>query len=277
VVGAPVGGTVVAGVGPGWGIAVDAASFFLSALCFALVRIPAPVRGAAGAPALESVTSPVVQARSSIVTDLRVGWSEFTSRTWLWVVVAGFCVLNAAWSGALFVLGPVIADDTIGRQAWGLVLAAETTGMILGAVVAMRLRLRRLLLVGVICTAFETLPVLGLGLYPHLGLLLAAAFVAGLALEQFAVGWETTMQEHVPGDKLARVYSYDMVGSFVAIPIGEAAVGPIADTIGVEPTTLGAAALMLLAVLGMVCSRDVRHLRHELPERDRTRMEESTP
>jgi MFS family permease len=218
-----------------------------------------------------------VQARSSILTDLRVGWSEFISRTWLWVVVAGFCVLNAAWSGAIFVLGPVVADDTIGRQAWGFVLAAETTGMILGAVVAMRLQVRRLLLFGVLCTAFETLPVLGLGLYPHLGLLLAAAFVAGLALEQFVVGWETTMQEHVPGDKLARVYSYDMVGSFVAIPIGQAAVGPIADAIGAEQTMIGAAVLMLLAVVGMVCSRDVRHLRHELPERDKVLMEELTP
>jgi MFS family permease len=274
VIGAPVGGVVVAAVGPGWGIAVDAATFLLSGLCFALVRIPAPVRAAGTGTELESVASPVVQARSTIFADLRVGWSAFISRTWLWVVVAGFCVLNAAWSGSLFVLGPVIADDTIGRQAWGFVLAADTVGMILGAIVAMRIRLHRLLLFGVVCTAFETLPVLSLGLYPHLGLLLAAAFVAGLAIEQFAVAWETTMQEHIPADKLARVYSYDMVGSFLAIPIGQAAVGPIADAVGVERTMIGAAVLMLIAVVGMLSSRDVRHLRHELPQRAGTPVEE---
>jgi MFS family permease len=189
--------------------------------------------------------------------------------------VAGFCVLNAAWSGALFVLGPVIADDTIGRQAWGFVLAAETAGMILGAVVAMRLRLRRLLLFGVVCTAFLILPVLGLGLYPHLGLLLAASFAAGVALEQFGIAWETTMQEHVPGDKLARVYSYDMVGSWVAIPIGQVAIGPIAETAGADRTMVGAAVLMLIAVVGMLSSREVRHLRHKLPERATTPVEES--
>ena len=41
------------------------------------------------------------------------------------------------------------------------------------------------------------------------------------------------MQEHVPADKLARVYSYDMVGSFVAIPVGQVAAGPIAEAVGV--------------------------------------------
>jgi MFS family permease len=262
VLGAPLGGLAVAAVGPGWGIAVDAGTFLVAAICFLLVRIPA------------SGPAPAVPEKPNLVSDLREGWSAFASRTWLWVVVAGFCVLNAAWSGALFVLGPVVADDTIGRQAWGFVLGAETAGMIIGAVVAMRLRLRRLLLFGVVCTAFETLPVLGLGLYPHLGLLLAAAFVAGLALEQFAIAWETTMQEHVPGDKLARVYSYDMVGSFIAIPVGQVAVGPVADAIGVRQTMIGAAGLMLLAVIGMLSSRDVRHLRHRLPSTDGTPMEE---
>lgn len=35
-------------------------------------------------------------------------------------------------------------------------------------------------------------------------------------LEQFSVAWDTTMQEHVPGEMLARVYSYDML----ALPQG---------------------------------------------------------
>ena len=73
---------------------------------------------------------------ADIFADLRTGWSEFRSRTWLWVVVAGFCVLNAGLSGGIFVLGPVVADDTIGRRAWGFVLAAQTAGMIVGALVA---------------------------------------------------------------------------------------------------------------------------------------------
>jgi MFS family permease len=246
IVGAPVGGVLVAATSPGWGIAVDAAAFLASAGCFALLRVPAAA----------------VAAGRSVVTDLRIGWTEFRSRTWLWVVVAGFCLVNAALSGGVTVLGPVVADAGVGRQAWGFVLAAQTGGMVLGALLAIRIRVRRLLFFGVLSTALVALPLLALGLAPQLWLLLGSAVLAGAGIEQFSVAWETTVQEHVPADKLARVYSYDMVGSFVAIPIGQVAAGPIAEAHGLTPTLLGAAALSLLAVLGMLTSRDVRHLRH---------------
>ncbi|AGZ38429.1 MFS transporter [Actinoplanes friuliensis] len=266
IVGAPIGGVLVAGVGPGWGIAVDAAAFALSAIAFALLRLP---------PRADEKAE-----RTSIFTELRTGWTEFRSRTWLWVVVAGFGVINACISGGLNVLGPVVADDTVGRKAWGFVLAAQTAGMLLGAILALRIRLSRLLFFGVACMALEILPMVTLGVVPHLGLLLGAAFLAGVGVEQFGVAWETTIQEHVPADKLARVYSYDMVGSFVAIPIGQVAAGPIAEAVGIEPTLVGTAALIGLAVIGMVSSRDVRNLRHRLPTSAKAAdptMEESTP
>ena len=111
IVGAPLGGILVATVGPGWGIGVDAAAFALSAVAFAFVRIPA-----AAAPA-------VAPARTGILADLRGGWTEFRSRTWLWVVVAGFSLINACLSAGMSVLGPVVADDTVGRRAWGFACA----------------------------------------------------------------------------------------------------------------------------------------------------------
>jgi cation transporter-like permease len=94
---------------------------------------------------------------------------------------------------------------------------------------------------------------------------MTAAFIAGVGLEQFAVAWETTMQEHIPPDKLARVYSYDMVGSFIAMPVGEVVAGPVAQATSVEGTLIGAAALVVLAVVGMLSSRDVRTLEHRAP------------
>ncbi len=271
VLGAPLAGIVVAGVGPGWGIAVDAAAFALAGLLFLPMRVADPARavrqpGMIGAEQTPGA-APDAPARPNVVADLRTGWVEFRSRTWLWVVVSAFCVLNAAWSGGLFVLGPLVADETIGRRAWGLVLAAETVGMIIGGLVAIRLRLRRLLFFGVFSCLFMALPVLLLGVAPWLWALLAGSLVAGVMLEQFGVAWETTMQEHVPADKLARVYSYDMVGSFVAMPIGQIAIGPIAQVAGVEATLIGAAVIMTVAVLAMLSSRDVRTLPHQLPSR----------
>jgi hypothetical protein len=99
--------------------------------------------------------------------------------------------------------------------------------------------------------------------------------VAGLMIEQFGVAWETTMQEHVPADKLARVYSYDMLGSLLAMPVGEVTVGPISKLAGVETTVLGAGVLVVLAVIGMLSSRDVRTLPHKRSEPVVEPMEES--
>jgi MFS family permease len=254
IIGAPVAGVVVAAIGPGWGIAVDAASFGVAACAYGLLRVPPPAAGSAPGD------------RPHLLAELRTGWSEFRSRTWLWVVVAGFGLLNACLSGGLLVLGPVVADRTFGRGAWGFILAAQTGGMVLGGLIALRLRLRRLLYFGVFATFAETLVVFVLGSYPHVWLLVVSALAAGVGLEQFGVAWETTMQEHIPADKLARVYSYDMVGSFVAMPIGEIAVGPISRAAGLSPTLIGAGVLMTVAVAVMLSSSDVRTLPHKRPE-----------
>ncbi|GAA4595543.1 MFS family permease [Actinoplanes octamycinicus] len=262
IIGAPLGGVLVAVVGPGWAIAADGGTFLVSACCFALIRLPA---AAAERP----------PAKPGVLHELRTGWTEFRSHTWLWVVVAGACVMNMAWSGATHILGPAVAAETIGRPAWGVVLAVQTAGMIAGSLLAMRLRLRRFLRYGVIALTAMAGPLIVLGLDPHLVPLAGAAFLAGVALEIFSVGWETTMQEHIPADRLARVYSYDMVGSFLAVPVGEIAIGPLADRFGPQPTLLGAAAVLLLAVVGMVSSSDVRNRRHRLPGAAPGHMEES--
>jgi MFS family permease len=246
--GSALGGLLVAAVGPGWGLAVDASTFAVAAVLFSLVRVPSYRRENA--------------PRTGTLHELREGWTEFVARTWVWVVVAGFCFLNMAFVAALHVLGPVVADTTFGRQAWGFVLAAETAGMVAGAVVAMRLRVRRLMLVGVACCFGEALLIAALGLTPYVAVLLPVAFIAGLATEQFAIAWETSIQEHIPADKLARVYSYDALGSFIAIPIGQVAVGPLALAVGVVPALLVSAAVATLAVIGMLTSRDVRTLEH---------------
>jgi MFS family permease len=246
--GSALGGLLVAAVGPGWGLAVDAATFAVAGALFALVRVP-PYRHAGA-------------ARSSTVRELREGWTEFVARTWVWVVVLGFCFLNMALTAAVNVLGPAVADARFGRRAWGFILAAEMAGMVVGAVVAMRLRVRRLLFVGVACCIGEAVFVATLGLTPLVIVLLPVAFAAGLALEQFGIAWETSIQEHIPADKLARVYSYDALGSFIAIPVGQVAVGPLAEAIGVVPALLVLASISTLAVVGMLASREVRTLEH---------------
>ncbi|NUR72720.1 MAG: MFS transporter, partial [Hamadaea sp.] len=175
-------------------------------------------------------------------------------------VVAGFCVLNMMLSAGLSVLGPSVADETFGRTAWGLVVSAELAGLALGGLVALRLRVRRFLLVGVIAMAPVAPVLLALGLAPYAPLLIALNLLAGIGIEIFGVSWETSMQRHVPADLLARVYSWDMLGSIVAVPIGQAIAGPVAAAVGTSTALVGAGVLSLLAVLGMVVVPAVRSL-----------------
>ncbi|WP_159062506.1 MFS transporter, partial [Streptomyces caniscabiei] len=239
------GGVLVAAIGPGWGLAVDALSFALAATCFALVRVraapPAPSHG--------------------VVHELRVGWKEFTSRSWVWVIVVAFCFLNAGLTASFTVLGPAVADSTeIGRSGWGLILAAGSLGAVAGGVLSLRWRPRRAILVGCALMGLTaTIPLL-LALAPYTWLLVVANFVAGVGGEQAGVAWYSTLNEQIPEDRLARVYAYDDLGSYLALPLAQFAAGPAVLLLGLQATLYAAAALVLLATLAMVATPSIRAL-----------------
>jgi MFS family permease len=254
VVGASAGAGLVAMVGPGWGLAVDAAGFALAGVLYSRLRLPSHPR-----PAEAGAADP----GSSVLADLREGWREFTRRSWVWTVVAQFAVLNAAFVGATTVLGPVVADGSFGRAAWGLVVAAQTVGLGIGAVVALRWRPRHGLAVGVGLMAVTAVPVVTLGLAPAVPALVVAFLLGGVALEIFAISWDQSLQAHVPRASLARVYSYDMVGSFVAVPLGEIVAGPAAQQFGTRPTLIVCAAVIVVATVAAVSTPGVRGLTTE--------------
>jgi MFS family permease len=106
---------------------------------------------------------------------------------------------------------------------------------------------------------------LALGQTPYLLPLLAAMFLSGVALEQFSVAWDVSLQENIPPDKLARVYSYDMLGSFVAMPLGQVTAGPLAEHAGRSATLFGGAALVVVATALVLCSSQVRGLVRRAP------------
>jgi MFS family permease len=257
ILGAAAGAALVAVAGPGWGLAVDALTFAAAAvllLPLALPAAPAP----SPAPAEADETAP--DLGSSPWDDLRVGWHEVVSHTWLWVVVLCFTALNASMAGMLGVLGPVIADETVGRAAWGTVLAAQSVGLVLGGLVALRARLRRPLASG-LSAMLLVLPFLAaLALDPGLAVLVLLATLAGVGVEVFSVGWDVALQENVPTDRLSRVYSFDMLGSFVAIPLGQMLVGPAASAVGTEAAVLGVTALVAAAIGVALAVPSVRRL-----------------
>ncbi|MEV7872268.1 MFS transporter [Streptomyces sp. NPDC088124] len=246
IVGASVGGMITAVFSPGWGMAANAVVFAAAALAYHGVRVPR----AKSAP----------DAPSQPLRELREGWTEFTARTWVWVVVLQFFVVNAVTAGGIQVLGPTIANSTYGRTAWGLVLATQMAGALIGGFLVGRSRSRHALRIGVAVVALDALPLIALAEAAPLALLVVAMFVNGLALEQFGVAWDVSLQENVPPDRLARVYSYDMLGSILALPVGEMTAGTLSERFGSRATLLGGVCLVLSVTLAALCSKDVRSL-----------------
>ncbi|MGI5439749.1 MFS transporter [Streptomyces shenzhenensis] len=248
IAGASLAGIVAAVFGPGWGLAGNAVAFSGAAVCFLGVTVP----GATGRAAPGERVRPL--------RELREGWREFTARRWVWLVVLQFMVVNAVIAGGVQVLGPGIADDTFGRGLWGTVLAAQMAGALVGGVLAARSRVRHALLLGVALTAVEAVPLVVLAQAPHALLLGIAMFASGLAMEQFGVAWDVSLQENIPHDRLARVYAYDALGSFVALPLGEMAAGPLAHRLGTGSTLLAGAVLVTVVTAAALCSRQIRAL-----------------
>ncbi|WP_312855969.1 MFS transporter [Nocardioides stalactiti] len=239
-------GGLVVGVGAGWAIAINGATYLLSALLLLPIKLPAP---------------PPRDDGDSILKDLRTGWGFFRRTTWLWVIVLAFGVLNALASGGFNTLGPAHAKDTeIGVHGWALILSAGAAGLVVTSIVFLRVPLRRPLLLGMLGCAVYAGQMIALGTTTELWVLLVAAFVGGAGIEVFGLGWELAMQEHVPPDMLSRVYSYDMLGSYIAIPVGQLAFGPLGEAFGVQHMILAAGLAYAAISLLTLGSRSVRSL-----------------
>jgi MFS family permease len=244
--GAALGGLVVAATSPGVGIACDAASFLLAALFIGAMRLPPTLR-------IEG---------STFVGELHEGWREFSSRTWLWAIVAQFSLVNAVEQGATSVLGPAIAKAHFGgAAAWGLILTTEALGLLVGGLIVLRLRPDRLLLTATLGFLLTIPFLLALAVPSALAVVIAGAALAGIGSEVFLVLWNTTLQQEIAQERLSRVSAYDGLGSVAMIPLGLAVAGPVAQVVGTRETILGAAALALGATLAVLLSRDVRTIR----------------
>jgi MFS family permease len=254
--GASAAGLCVAAFGPGWALAVCGVGMLVSVPLLLSIQ-------AAGAARAQ---------RTGILRDLRDGWSEFRSHTWLWVIVAQFGVVLMAWYGAFQVLGPVVAKAHLGGPAaWGAITAAESVGLIVGGLVSLRFTPRRPMLFVVVIGAAIALAPLSLAMLWPLPLVCCASLALGITVEIMMVQWTVAMARNIPPGKLARVSSYDLLGSVMAMPVGALIAGPLAGAIGVSATQYGAAALILVASALALIPRDVRTTRagrDQPPDRD---------
>ena len=246
IIGPSMAAIIVTTAGASWALAVDGVSYLGAAALLLGVHIPAR----------EGHTDAL-----SAITELRQGWTYFRTTTWLWAVVLAFTFINMIHAGALSTLGPVLAKQgDLGERGWGLILSAEAVGLLVTTLVMIRVPLRRPLLFGMLGMAVEGVMITMLGLEPGLVVMLCFAVLAGVGMETFNLGWNLAMQEHVPEEMLSRAYSYDALGSFVAIPIGTLVFGPLGAAFGVDKVILVGGLGYLTIALVTLTSRSVRTL-----------------
>ncbi|MGW3625195.1 MFS transporter [Streptomyces sp. NPDC000880] len=230
------GGPALAGlliytVGPGWAFVLDGASFAVSALLLAAIRV-------------RHVPIP----RRSLLADLKEGWSEVRSRDWYWTSL----VAHAAWNGAaavLMTLGPAIAVRELGGQGtWVLLLQTGAVGLLLGSIAAGRARPKRPVLMANLGLATYVLPLGLLAVSAPAPLTIAAYGVAQAGLGFLSPIWETSVQKAIPPHALARVTSYDWLLSLGAMPLGYA-LAPLAAAAWGPAVPLSVAAV----VVGVTC------------------------
>ena len=243
-------GVLVVAVGGGPAIAFDALTYLIAVGCLARLSLTDPLPAAEGA------------RTTSLLTDIRDGWREFRRIPWLWPVSATFCLMNLVQTGTWQILGPELTKQVSGEATWGFVLSARGLGLLVMSALMYRLAVKHLLRLGQLMIALGALPLLALGARLHTPWLIAAAFVAGLGSSVCAIGWDTSLQEHVPTRLLSRVSSCDDLLSYVAIPIGQLGVGPLASAFGGFRVTTATGIVYLAAALLPLASPAVRRLPH---------------
>jgi MFS family permease len=237
IAGPALGGVIVAATNPGWALAADAASFLVGAALLVRLQLRA---GAA-------------RVRTHLVHELREGWSEFTARTWVWLMVASYGVFQLSLFPAMLVLGPVVAKQHLGgAAAWGTILSFQAVGSVVGGLVALRLRPARPLLTSSLLVVPTAAFLALLGAVPSLWLLVAVGLVASLGVTCSDIFWQTTFQQRIPEHLLSRLSSFDWFGSVVFNPIGYALIAPLAGVIGI-PAALEASAAVNGAVPVILC------------------------
>ncbi|WP_426566491.1 MFS transporter [Angustibacter sp. McL0619] len=256
-----VAGALVAAASPGAAIAVDAATFVVSAAFLWRLR-PRPSEPS---------------ERSTFVTELVGGFREVTSRSWLGAMIIGFTVYHAIVLPALLVLGPVVSERRYeGATTWAVITSAFGVGAVLGALAALKARPRRPIVWCSVLLVGGSVQPLIVGTWLPLAAMAGLIAISGASISVLFVIWDTTLAREIPPQALSRVSSFDFFGSVVGMPLGFAVIGPVSDWLGLTETMVIASAIGVAWALVTAALPSVRGLRED-PASRTTRTGEPVP
>lgn len=255
-IGPAFGGLLVALVDPGSALIFDGVTYAVSAVALYMLRL-GPKKAADG------------EENSSVLNDLKLGWQEFSSRTWLWTMVAWAASFHLLVLPAWQIFGPAEARAHLGgAPAWAVITTCSGIGSVLGGVIALRMRPRYIMRASFLPLGLYGLQLLMLALLAPVPVIAAAALVSNIGLSMFNVFSLTAMQQNVPLGSMGRVSSYEWLGSIGLLPVGQALAGPAGGLASpATMLTIGAVWMFLTpALLFVVRSARMLEAVHDDPD-----------
>ena len=227
-------GVLVAAAGAGWALAVDAATFGVSAACSG-----------------DAAASAARRTRRSSVADLREGWGAF--RRQVGVDHRRSLRDRERALGRVDALGPVVAErDLGGATAWSIVIAAVGVGALVGSRLATQARCRAA--AGPrrphrrVPRAAPRVP----GGRPAGGVWPPARSCRARGMSSGYTVGSSTLQRHIPPELTLAREPYDGPVLLAFDPLGLAIWGPIAGGIGIGDALWIAFGLCVAAIIALL-------------------------
>ena len=258
IVGPALGAALVAAGGTSVTFALDALSFFVSALCVLPLLRSNPDPRQRPVETAEASSGPQSSVRAALkqgFADLLEGFRLVIRIPWIWITILLFGFINIMEAGPRAVAMPFLIKQDLGAdvELLGLFGSAASLGFVVGMVwLGQYVRLHRRGLLAYLSIILSGSALLPFAFQLPVPVLVASMFISGIASSVFALIWTHTLQEMVPGNMLGRVYSIDALGSFVLLPIGFALAGWGTDLLGAPRVFLiGGIGTILLVLLGL--------------------------
>lgn len=288
-----IGAGLVALVGPASAFGFDGLTFVASALCLLIMHFPAPSASLLPAFVVEptpSMASPLPAGNGGdelvvgeekaaplaptsrkgirgVMEDVCEGLRYVMSSTWVWVTIVISSAGNIFLVAPLVVAMPKLVHDAYGAGVWllGTLATASAIGSILGVLIVgqrKQMHWRGMKAYLSLLGTGGAVVVMGLPL-PQASepvVALVAEVVVGFGLGFFNVIWLTVLQQLIPGDKLGRVSSIDMMGSLCLTPVGLTLGGIVTDRIGPRLLFMGCGLISALLPILALTVRGIRQL-----------------
>ncbi|MEU8802430.1 MFS transporter [Spirillospora sp. NPDC048819] len=236
-------GAMVTAVGPAWAASMRGFLCALSAVLLSRLATSRPSKPGTGP-----------------LRDLRVGWREFGRRPWVWIMTLQYTAITTAVVCYTKIAGPLYATDGHGGAwAWGLIRACEPLGAVMGALVGARWQPGRTIPVAALLPMSVALPMLLMGSGAPWQLIAVAAVIPGVFQAVYYVLWTTALQDRFAPEVLVRVNSWNMVTSYVLMPLIMLASGPLAGVFGPGKLAFWSGTIAVIATLSTLVALRLLH------------------